>query len=168
MYQPATTFRPCYKQRVRIVRYHWPSFNRPWERRSALPFSSDRTGNLKPTLMERRGIIAINLIEAWDHPGMTQNHWGESRLGRREHPRACTRVRNFGFEVGILVRLSLGLHAESGNETRIMLQRLSVLVQRCPDRLWRLRQQAIISQSVHLCNAGLLKHSQASILRLGS
>ena len=99
---------------------------------------------------------------------MTQNHWGESRLGRREHPRACTRVRNFGFEVGILVRLSLGLHAESGNETRIMLQRLSVLVQRCPDRLWRLRQQAIISQSVHLCNAGLLKHSQASILRLGS
>jgi hypothetical protein len=93
--------------------------------------------NLKPTLMERRGIIAIDLIKAWDHPEVIQSHCGEPRLGRREHPRACTRVRNFEFEVGILVRLSLGLQAASGNETRPVLKRLSVRVRQCPGRLWR-------------------------------
>jgi hypothetical protein len=34
-------------------------------------------------------MIAINLIEAWDRPGVAQIYWGEPQLGRREHPRAC-------------------------------------------------------------------------------
>jgi hypothetical protein len=56
-------------------------------------------------------------------------------------PRTVTGIRQVGQRPsgGREPRGPLGLQASTGNETRPVLQRLSVRVQRCPGRLWRPR-----------------------------
>jgi hypothetical protein len=91
--------------------------------------------------------------------GPVQGLWWHCGMGHCKHGRQKGQCKDCGTgywwslkKCLNLAGISLGLQAASGNETRPVLQRLSVRVQRrCPGRLWRPRLACAAIAAVRPC-----------------